>query len=341
MKPRIAVLGATGMVGRELLQQLEGPLWRNSVVTAIASKQSRHTELPFGSGALRCITVEEAMTQSFDIVLASAGAALSTELSPRFAEGGAVVIDNSSAFRMDPEVPLVVPEINGHTLTREHRIIANPNCSTIQMVMALMPLHREWGLEVVRVATYQAVSGAGYQALAEMETGTRASLAAEGPTAEREPAPAAFAHPIAFEALPHVGEFVDDETTEEIKMREESRRLLDLPELQVSATCVRVPVRRGHSEAVWAQFREIPDPKAARSYLQDFGIVVQDAPQESLYPRARTSALSGDVFVGRIRKDGTHPHGLCMWVVSDNLLKGAALNAVQIAEHIVRQGWVG
>lgn len=304
-------------------------------IRAYASSRSEGTTLSFRGSPVPCLPLDEAHFAPADLVLASAGSAVSRLWSPRFAAAGAVVIDNSSAFRRDPDVPLVVPEINPETLRPGPGIVANPNCSTIQMVVALAPLHRRWGLAGVRVATYQSVSGAGGRAMRELEEGSRVFLE------DGEETPRAFSHPIAFNVLPRIGPADETgESTEERKMRDETRRILDLPDLPVSAFCARVPVFRGHSEAVWAWFRETPDVEEARAALGEAGVVVQDDPDASGFPLPREAAGDDRVFVGRVRRDPAEPRGLVLWVVADNLLKGAAANAWQIAEVLWQRGWL-
>jgi aspartate-semialdehyde dehydrogenase len=276
-------------------------------------------------------TLSEGCFRSLDLVLFSAGASVSREWAPRAVEQGALVVDNSSAFRTDPEVALVVPEINAQTLPKPPAIVANPNCSTIQMVMALKPLHDRFGLKRVVVATYQSTSGAGRRAMNELEEGTAGFLSG------REPPPEKFPHPIAFNLVPHVDDFLaDGYTREEAKMVNETRRILGLPDLSVTPTCVRVPVFRGHSEMVWASFQTRVDPGEARRALEGFpGVVVQDDPGKRRYPTPRSAAGQDPVYVGRLRRDLSDESALVFWVVSDNLLKGAALNAVQIAETVL------
>jgi len=328
---RVAVVGATGAVGREMWRLLEASPLPVSSAVAYASPRSAGTELSFRGAPVAVRALDETSFQPVDLVLASAGAGPSREWSPRFAGAGAVVIDNSSAFRSTH--PLVVPEVNPGALDADAAIFANPNCSTIQMVVALAPLHREWGLAAVRAATYQSVSGAGARALDELVRSTRRAL--DGDDEE----PAVFPHPIAFNVIPHIGTFADSgETTEEIKMRQETRKILDLPGLPVSAVCVRVPVLRGHSEAVWASFERAPDPARARVLLAEAGIRVEDDPARARYPLPREAAGLEDVFVGRVRRDPSDPVGLVLWVVADNLLKGAATNAVQIALALAARG---
>jgi aspartate-semialdehyde dehydrogenase len=329
----VAVVGATGAVGREMWRLVaSGAL---PVLRAIpyTSERSAGTELPFRGTSVSAIALSQDTFEPVDLALFSAGASVAREWAPRFVAAGGVVVDNSSAFRKDPNVPLVVPELNGQTLEPGIRLVANPNCSTIQMVMALAPLHRVWGLRAVKVATYQSASGAGAKALAELLEGTRQHL--DGGVEE----PRMFPHPIAFNVIPQVGDFdAAGESVEERKMRDETRRILDVPDLLVSATCVRVPVLRAHSEAVWASFRDVPDPGRAAALLQESGVVVEDEPHASRYPLARHAAGRPEVFVGRLRSDPSDPRGLAFWVVSDNLLKGAATNAVQVAEALLARG---
>jgi aspartate-semialdehyde dehydrogenase len=330
---KVAVVGATGAVGREMWRLLEASDLPVSDVIPYPSPRSRGKRLAFRGAEIACRDLGTDTLEPVHLALFSAGAKVSREWSPRFADAGAVVVDNSSAFRADPACPLVVPEVNGHLLDGRAAIIANPNCSTIQMVVALAPLHATWGLEAVRVSTYQSVSGAGARAMDELLEATRAHLA--GSAEPRE----VFPHPIAFNVVPHVGTLGEaGESEEEAKMRTETRRILDLPDLPVSATCVRVPVFRGHSESVWASFRETPDPARARHLLAAAGLLVEDEPARAHYPLARNAAGRPEVFVGRIRRDPADSRGLVLWVVSDNLLKGAATNAFQIAETLVQRG---
>ncbi len=329
---RVAVVGATGAVGREMWRLLAASEIAVSEASAYTSPRSAGAQLDFRGRTVTCRALDDRSFAPADLVLASAGAAVSRAWSPRFAAAGAVVVDNSSAFRSDPASPLVVPEVNGETLDAAAAIVANPNCSTIQMVVALAPLHREWGLKAVRVATYQSVSGAGARGMDELTRATRRAL-----DGVADP-PEVFPHPIAFNVLPHIGPFDEEgETQEEAKMRNETRRILDLPDLRVSATCVRVPVYRGHSEAVWAGFREKPSPERARELLSGAGVAVVDEPASARYPLAVEAAGRDEVFVGRIRRDPADAEGLALWVVSDNLLKGAALNAMQIARLLVER----
>lgn len=329
----VAVVGATGVVGGELMTGLAASSLPVDRVDAYGTARSAGRKMVFRDRPVEVRALREDTYRPVDLVLASAGREASLKWSPRFAADGAVVVDNSSAFRNHPDSPLVVPEVNPHALVPGATIIANPNCSTIQMVVALAPLHRRWSLTAVRVATYQSVSGAGTQAMTEL---TRAVEAHRTGTAF---VPAVFPRSIAFDVLPHIGGFdADGESEEERKMRAETRRILELPDLPVSATCVRVPVYRGHSEAVWAAFAKPPSVNEARALLTQAGVTVMDHPEDTIYPSARDADGHPGVLVGRIRRDGADDHGLALWVVADNLLKGAATNAVQIAERLWASG---
>jgi aspartate-semialdehyde dehydrogenase len=301
-------------------------------VHAFTSERSAGSILRFRSATVRCRALASEGPVPVDLVLASAGGTVAREWLPRFTDLGAVAVDNSSAFRTDSRYPLVVPEINGDTLEGGASIIANPNCSTIQLVMALAPLHREWGLRAVRAATYQSASGAGRRLMDALRVQSRDLAASDdvpGPSPD-----------LAFNVVPQIGDFdAEGESLEEVKMRNETRRILDLPDLPVSATCVRVPVFRGHSEAIWAGFRKPPDPERARAILRKTaGVVVKDDTARGVFPMPRAAAGNDAVFVGRIRRDTGGADGLALWVVSDNLLKGAATNAYQIAEALVARG---
>ncbi len=330
---RVAVVGATGQVGTLMLRLLRERSFPASEIVAFASERSAGRELE-GGLIVRALT-DEAI-QGFDIALFSAGGATSGEWAPRFAQAGAIVIDNSSRWRMNEDVPLVVSEVNPNALASHHGIIANPNCSTMQMVVALAPLHREAGIERLVVSTYQAVSGTGRQAVEELLDQSHALLH------ESEiPAPSAYAHQIAFNALPHAGSFApgEDHTDEERKLMNETRKILGDERIAISATCVRVPVLNGHSEAVNVQTREELSPERARELLREApGVSVLDDPGAAVYPLAIDASGSDDVFVGRIRRDPGHPRALDMWIVSDNLRKGAATNAVQLAELLYERG---
>jgi len=333
---KVAILGATGMVGQEFIKVLEQRNFPMESIILLASDRSAGKRM-FVSH--REILVEEATPNSFkgiDIALFSAGAEVSRYFSPIAAQAGAVVIDNSSAFRMDPKVPLVVPEINVDDIKWHKGIIANPNCSTIQMVVALYPLHKVNPIKRIIVVTYQSVSGTGAAAVEELTEQARQVL--EGQTT----VPHVYPHQIAFNLLPEIDVFLDnDYTKEEWKMVEEARKIMHAEDIAISAVCVRVPVFIGHSEAVHVEFSQPMSPDEARRILaQAPGVKVLDDPAISLYPQPWSAAGTDDVFVGRIHRDASHTCGLVMWVVADNIRKGAALNAVQIAEGMIKRDWV-
>lgn len=329
---KILIGGATGLVGSTMLKVLEEYPWARSVenIIPVASERSRGRPIEFRGEHLEVLSMEEALDQKPDAALFSAGSAFSMEWAPRLAKMGIPVVDNSSAWRMDPTVPLIIPEINAHHLQPHHRIIANPNCSTIQMLMVLKPLHDAYGLEEVVVSTYQAVTGTGYKAVRQLMS----ERAGAYPTEK------AYIHPIDLNLIPQVDVFLDNGfTREEMKMRNESQKIMDLPELRVAATCVRVPVMGGHSESVCAHFQRPPDVEECRDLLLRMpGVVIMDTPTEGLYPMPVQAAGRNEVFVGRLRRDLDHPHRVHMWVVSDNLRKGAAWNAVQILQLLSARG---
>jgi aspartate-semialdehyde dehydrogenase len=332
---RVAVVGATGQVGTlmlELLREREFPA-REIVPFATARSAGRELE-----GGLVVRELDDVAIQGFDIALLSAGGTTSGEWSPRFAAAGAVVVDNSSRWRMNDDVPLVVSEVNPQALSGHRGIVANPNCSTMQLVVALKPLQDAAGLERVVVSTYQAVSGTGRGAVAELIGQSHALLHEQA----IDP-PQQYAHQIAFNALPHAGKFAagDDHTDEERKLINETRKILGDPEIAISPTCVRVPVVNAHSESVNVQTRSELSPEQARELLSRApGVTVVDEPGAARYPMAIEASGHDDVFVGRIRRDPGHPRGLAMWIVSDNLRKGAATNAVQLAELLHARGLV-
>jgi aspartate-semialdehyde dehydrogenase len=324
---RVAVVGATGQVGTLMLALLGERGFPAREIVLFASERSVGREL---DGGLVVHGLSEESIQGFDLALFSAGADISGEWAPRFRDADAIVIDNSSRWRMQDDVPLVVAEVNPEALSGHRGIVANPNCSTMQMVVALKPIHDAAGIERLVISTYQAVSGTGKQAVDELLDQSHALLH------EREISPpASYAHQIAFNALPHAGSFADgeDHTDEERKLINETRKILGDPTIAISATCVRVPVVTGHSEAVNVQTRLALSPEHARELLRNApGVSVLDDPAAALYPLAIDAAGADDVFVGRIRRDPGHERALDMWIVADNLRKGAALNAVQIAE---------
>jgi len=329
--PVVAVAGATGAVGIEMLKTLEQRGFPASRVVALASSRSAGKRLPFGDGELVVEEMTEASFTGVDIALFSAGASVSKAMAPAATAAGCVIIDNSSAFRMDEDVPLVVPEVNASDLDWHSGVIANPNCSTIQMVVVLDALRALAPITRVVVSTYQAASGAGQAAMDELYDQTRVFL--EG----REIVPEAFAHRIAFNCIPHIDVFLDDGSTkEEWKMVVETKKIMHAPEIEVAATCVRVPVLRCHSESLNIEFSSPVDPDSARAVLAAAaGVTVTDDPAEKLYPMPALLAGTDDVYVGRLRADTTVPNGLAMWIVADQLRKGAALNAVQIAEALL------
>jgi aspartate-semialdehyde dehydrogenase len=338
---RVAVVGATGQVGSLMLRLLRERAFRAREVVAFASSRSAGRVLESAGPAGEDLTVQglsEESIQGFDLALFSAGGSTSSEWAPRFADAGAVVVDNSSRWRMHDDVPLVVAEVNPDALAGHRGIIANPNCSTMQMVVALKPLHDAAGIERLVISTYQAVSGTGRAAVDELLNQSHALLHER----EIEP-PSAYAHQIAFNVLPHAGSFGPgkDHTDEERKLIDETRKILRDPTIRVSATCVRVPVLTGHSEAVNVQTRQPLTPERARELLAAApGVIVIDDPSTARYPLAIDAVGHDDVLVGRIRRDPGHERALDLWIVADNLRKGAATNAVQIAELLHERGLI-
>lgn len=334
----VAVVGVTGAVGRQMVRMLEERDFPVGSFKPLASGRSAGQTVRFKG---REWTVEEATPESFegvDIALFSAGGDVSRRLVPEAVARGAVCIDNTSAFRMDPETPLVVPEVNADKITEHRGVIANPNCSTIQMVVALKPLYDAYGVSRVIVSTYQSVSGAGARAIEELRRQSAAVLAGEPVTAEVLPvASLPVKHPIAFNVIPQIDKFWDNGfTNEEMKMVNETKKILGDDSIQVTATCVRVPVFYGHSESVYVELDRDFDLDDVRKLLSAApGVKVVDDPANQRYPLATEAAGRKETFVGRLRRDLFHPRALNMWIVSDNLLKGAAWNAVQIAEHLV------
>jgi aspartate-semialdehyde dehydrogenase len=335
----VAVVGATGAVGQQMLKTLEERHFPIKSLTLLSSARSAGKTVSFRG---EDVTVQEAKPESFDgidIALFSAGGSVSKELAPEAAKRGAVVIDNTSAFRMDPEVPLVVPEVNKEDLRNHKGIIANPNCSTIQMLVALEPIRAAYGLKKVIVSTYQAVSGAGAQAVEELYSQTKAIVNNESFEPKILPVGSGEKHyQIAFNAIPQIDKFEDNGFTfEEMKMINETKKIMHMDSLSVAATCVRLPVATGHSESLYI---ETEKGALTAADIQDLlknapGIVLQDNPAEQVYPMPADCVGKNDVFVGRIRKDLDTDNGFHMWVVSDNLLKGAAWNSVQIAETLI------
>ena len=333
MSQHVAIAGATGAVGTEFLKLLEARDFPMKSLRLLASSRSAGSKLKFRGEDLE---VEELTPKSFkgiDIAFFSAGGSRSKEFAPHAVDSGAVVIDNSSAFRMDEKVPLVVPEINPKQAFEHQGLIANPNCSTIQMVVALNPIHRAANIQRVVVSTYQAVSGAGASAMEELKQQLRA-WANDEPMKQE-----VFPTQIAFNLFPHIDVFQDNGyTKEEMKMVHETRKIMNAPNMQISATCVRVPVLRAHSEAVWVETEKpLSESEAHELFEKEPGIVVQDERESGGYPTPWHITETQETYVGRIRKDISHPNGLTFWVVADQLYKGAALNAIQIAE-VLQQG---
>lgn len=327
----VAVVGATGAVGQQMLKTLADRDFEMDTLTLLSSKRSAGTKVTFRGQEY---TVQEATPESFEgvsIALFSAGGNVSKALAPEAVKRGAIVVDNTSAFRMDENIPLVVPEVNEKDLHDHKGIIANPNCSTIQMVAALEPLRQAYGMKKVIVSTYQAVSGAGHEAIDELYSQSQAILNKEDVKPEVMP------YQIAFNAIPQIDKFQDNGYTfEEMKMINETKKIMHMPELEVAATCVRLPIETGHSESVYVELESndatVEDVK---SILKDApGITLQDDPSQQIYPMPADAVGKNDVFVGRIRKDLDRPNGFHMWIVSDNLLKGGAWNSVQIAESL-------
>ncbi len=326
---RVAIVGATGMVGREMLEVLTE---RNIPITElipVASERSVGSSINFRGEAFKVIGINQAITLKPDVALFSAGGDTSLKFAQKFADVGTVVIDNSSAWRMDPSVPLVVPEINTDAISDSNKIIANPNCSTIQLVMALYPLHQKFGLKRVVVSTYQSVSGTGKNAMKQLEEEENGNVASDP----------AYPYPIHRNCIPHCDVFLDNGyTKEEMKLVNESRKIMGFPELKLTATAVRVPVNGGHSESVNVSFDKQCSSDEIRNTLAGLdGLSVQDNPSNNEYPMPLNAHKKDDVFVGRIRKDESAENTFNMWIVSDNLRKGAATNAVQILEHLIKK----
>jgi aspartate-semialdehyde dehydrogenase len=336
---RVGVLGATGLVGTTILELLAARDFPAAEVVPFASERSVGKEIEWQGQALTCRALSEDSIQGLDLVLSSAGGSVSAEWTPRLVAAGATVVDNTSYWRMHDEVPLVVSEVNPDALAGHKGIIANPNCSTMQMVVALKPLYDAAGIERLVISTYQAVSGTGKAAIDELRSQAHAVLHGEEP-----PEPQIYPHQIAFNVLAQAGSFAegDDHTDEERKLINETRKILGDPEIKVSATCIRVPVVTGHSEAVNVETREPLEPEQARELLAAApGLTVVDDPGAGRYPMAVEAAGKDDVYVGRIRRDAGNERALDLWIVADNLRKGAATNAVQLAEVLVERGLVG
>jgi aspartate-semialdehyde dehydrogenase len=328
---RVAIVGATGLVGSTMLRLLEERKFPVTELLPVASQRSAGSKISFAGKEYTVLTADEAIARKPQLALFSAGGGPSLELAPRFAEAGCRVIDNSSAWRMHAEKKLIVPEVNGDALGVDDYIIANPNCSTIQMVMILKPLHDRWDIKRVVVSTYQSVTGTGQKAVKQLLDERAGSKELH-----------VYPHPIDMNLIPHIDVFgANDTTKEELKMMQETSKIMRTDSIGVSATCVRVPVMGGHSESVNIEMNrpfEIEEVKEVLAAMP--GVVVQDNPANNEYPMPLFAAGKDEVFVGRIRRDHSQPNTLNCWIVADNLRKGAATNAVQIAEYLLRKGWL-
>jgi len=327
---KVAVVGATGLVGSKMLEVLEERNFPVTELLPVASSRSWGKKVKFQGREWTVISADEAIAQKPALAIFSAGGTVSGEFAPRFAAIGCYVVDNSSCWRMDPKVPLVVPEINADVLTPSDYIIANPNCSTIQMVLPLAPLHKAYGIKRIVVSTYQSVTGAGQKGIEQLEAERAGGSGTK------------FPHPIDLNILPHIDSFLPDGyTKEEMKMVNETRKILRDPSIAVSATTVRVPVRGGHSESVNLEFHRPFDLDEARKLMADMpGVVIQDDPANNVYPMPINAWDKDEVFVGRIRRDPSVENGMNLWCVSDNIRKGAATNAVQIAQYLLAKGFI-
>ena len=331
----VGIVGATGLVGSTLLQILEQYKFPISHLRLFASSSSKGQSISFGKNEIPLDILSEEKLQDLGLVFFVTEAHISAEWVPIALKAGAIVIDNSATFRMDSKVPLVIPEVNGHLLQKSKRnlLIANPNCSTIQMAVALYPLYQNFGIEKINVATYQSVSGSGKAAISELENNTLAYLE-EKPTENQ-----VYPHDIAFNNLPHIGSFNSDGfSTEEVKMREEMHKIFDDPSMKITAFCVRTPTLNSHSEVIWVRLKQKVTKSDILSCLNTApGLQVRDHPQQNQYPLAKKASGTDDVFVGRIHQDPDDDKTWLLWVVADNVRKGAALNAVQIALEIINK----
>lgn len=324
---KIAVVGATGMVGSKMLEVLEERNFPVTELVPVASERSAGKKISFNGNEFTIHTLQEGVDAQCDIALFSAGGSVSKEWAPKFAEAGTTVIDNSSAWRMDKDKPLVVPEINAHRIKSDDKIIANPNCSTIQMVLVLAPLHQAFGINRVVVSTYQSITGTGVAAVRQMEAERKS-----------EPVEAIYPHAIDMNILPHIDVFMDNGyTKEEMKMILETKKILNA-DIPVTATAVRVPTIGGHAESVNLSFdKDFEIDQIKDIIAQTPGVVLQDEPLNNTYPMPITAHNKDEVFVGRIRRDESAPRSLNLWIVADNLRKGAATNAIQIAEYLINK----
>jgi aspartate-semialdehyde dehydrogenase len=323
---KVAIVGATGLVGQVMIKVLEERKFPVSELIPVASSRSVGKEVNFNSKQIKVVSIEAAIESKPDIALFSAGGETSLAFAERFAEAGATVIDNSSAWRMDPSKKLIIPEVNAHELTKEDKIIANPNCSTIQMILALAPIHKKYGIERIVVSTYQSITGTGVKAVRQLEDEQN------GIEGEK-----AYPHQIHRNSLPHCDVFQENGyTKEEMKLVKESQKIMGEPNLKVTATAVRIPVVGGHSESVNLSLKKEFEVEEIKTLLsQSQGIEVQDDVANNIYPMPITSHGKDEVYVGRIRRDESQENGLNLWIVADNLRKGAATNTVQIAEYLV------
>lgn len=328
---KVAVVGVTGLVGSKILQVLEERNFPVSELIPVASENSVGKDINFNNKSWKVVSMANAIEAAPDLALFSAGGSVSKEFAPLFAAKGTYVIDNSSAWRMENDIPLLVPEVNAHALKQENHIIANPNCSTIQMVVALKPLHDRYGIKRIVVSTYQSVTGTGQKAVAQMDAERSGTVVTP-----------VYPHPIDRNILPHIDVFQENGyTKEEMKMVNETRKILENQGIGVTATTVRVPTTGGHSESINVEFERDFNLDEVRNILAAApGVVVQDDVQHNIYPMPIWSHDKDDVFVGRIRRDESQPNTLNLWVVSDNLRKGAATNAVQVAELLLEKGYI-
>lgn len=328
---KVALVGATGMVGQVMLQVLQERSFPLTSLLLVASEKSVGQKRLFNGDELTIISLQEAVSQAPDLALFSAGGSISEEWAPKFADIGATVVDNSSFWRMSEQHPLIIPEINGNVLSKEHKIIANPNCSTIQLLMALKPLHDEYGIKRVVVSTYQSITGTGMKAVAQLEN------EAKGIKAEM-----VYPYPIHQNALPHCDVFEENGyTKEEMKLARETKKIMQDDSIEVSATAIRVPIKGGHSESVNVEFHADFELSKVRQLLHEMpGVSVQDNPDVNTYPMPIYAEGKDEVFVGRIRRDFSQKNTLNMWVVADNLRKGAATNTIQIAEYLIKNGLI-
>jgi aspartate-semialdehyde dehydrogenase len=329
---KVAVIGVTGMVGQVMLQVLEERKLPISELLAVASEKSVGKKITFQSKEIDVVSIATAIAQKPDLAIFSAGGSVAQEFAPQFAAIGTTVIDNSSAFRMDKEVPLIVPEVNINCLKQSDKIIANPNCSTIQLVVALHPLHQKYGLNRLVISTYQSMTGTGVKAVKQYDEEMQQGQA-------KNPA---YPHPIFENCIPHCDVFFDNGyTREELKLVHETRKIFENNQLQITATAVRVPVQGGHSESVNVSLMKDFEISELKSILEAAeGVIVVDNPAQNEYPMPLSVHHKDEVFVGRIRRDHSAPNSLNMWIVADNLRKGAATNAIQIAAHLVKKGWL-